>query len=141
MFSQETISRVNGPVFKHKREKGNKGEDIACIYLERNGFKVVVRNYQKKWGELDIIAVKGGVLHFFEVKSVTAVFAERFFDAHRPEDNIHGLKVRHIRKMIQTYLIECGRGLDAEFHFHALCVFMDLETRRAHVKWIKDVIL
>jgi len=126
---------------KYNRAKGDKGEDIACIFLERHGFKVVVRNYLKKWGEIDIIARKEGIVHFFEVKSVTAVYAERFFDAHRPEDNIHGLKRRKIARMILTYFAETDADPNAEFHFHALCVFMDLETRRAHVKWIKDVIL
>ena len=125
----------------HKREKGNIGEDIACVFLEKRGFKIVARNYQKKWGELDIVAEKDNVLHFFEVKSVTAEYAERFWDAHRPEDNVHGLKVRHIRKMVETYLAEGKRESDTEFYFHVLCVFMNLESRRAKVKWIKNVIL
>ena len=125
----------------HKREKGNIGENIACVFLESHGFTIVTRNYQKKWGELDIIAKKDKVLHFFEVKSVTAMYAERFWDAHRPEDNVHGLKVRHIRRMIETYLAEKRLGLETTFNFHVLCVFMDLSRRRARVKWIKDVIL
>jgi putative endonuclease len=151
MFSQEMISRVKTTIksaipaeFAHKRAKGRTGEDVACIFLERNGFKILVRNYQKKWGELDIVASKDGVLDFFEVKSVTAVCPLRFFDSHRPEDNVHSLKVRHIRRMIETYLAERGRkdhGQDQEFRFHVLCVYMDLETRKARVKWIKDVIL
>jgi putative endonuclease len=125
----------------HKRAKGNKGEDIACLYLKRHGFDIVARNYQKKWGELDMVARKDGLIHFFEVKSVTAMYAERFFDAHRPEDNVHGLKRRHIGRMIETYLSEREGGLDVEFHFHVLCVYMDLNTHRASVKWVKNVIL
>ena len=139
-----TIKSAIPAEFPHKRAKGRTGEDVACIFLEKNGFKILVRNYQKKWGELDIIATKDGVLDFFEVKSVTAVYAERFFDAHRPEENVHSLKVRHIRRMIETYLAEQGSrgfGRDQEFRFHVLCVYMDLDTRKARVKWIKDVIL
>jgi len=35
---------------------GNLGEDIACRFLKKKGFKIVDRNYRKKWGEIDIIA-------------------------------------------------------------------------------------
>jgi putative endonuclease len=125
----------------HKRAKGNIGENIACLFLEKKGFRIVARNYQKKWGELDIVARKGGTPHFFEVKSVAALRARNPFDAHRPEDNIHSLKVRHIRRMIETYLLEHGSDPDAEFRFHVICVFMDLTSRRAKVKWMENVIL
>jgi len=51
------------------------------------------------------------------------------------------LKIRHIRRMIETYLEETGRGLDAEFQFHVLCVFMSSQERKASVKWIQNIIL
>jgi putative endonuclease len=125
----------------HKRAKGNIGEDIACLFLKKMKFEIVARNYRKKWGELDIVALKSGTPHFFEVKSVTAAYAGRSFDVHRPEDNVHGPKIRHIRRMVETYLSDRGWGIDAGFHFHVLCVFMDMTARRARVKWIKDIVL
>lgn len=48
---------------------GRRGEDAACAYLERHGYKVVDRNYRCRWGEIDVIAVKGGTLAFVEVKT------------------------------------------------------------------------
>ena len=125
----------------HKRAKGNIGEDIACKFLESKGFVVTDRNYQKKWGEIDIAARKGESLHFFEVKSVMRDFSSMSFNPYQPEDNVHSLKIRHIRRIIQTYMAEKGRGPDADFHFHVLCVFMNEKTRRAKVKWLQDVIL
>lgn len=124
----------------HTRSKGNIGEDIACTFLKREGFIVVGRNYQRKWGELDIIAQKDKVFHFFEVKSVTCDFS-RVTNAHRPEDNVHGLKMRHISRMIETYLADNNRELDSEFQFHVISVYMNEKTRRARVKWLKNVIL
>ncbi len=153
MFSRCTVSHLNRPFFKHKRAKGNAGESIACVYLERQGFMVIVRNYQKKWGEIDIIAQKEGILHFFEVKSVivksldSLTGANHWADSnhpanhHEPEENVHAYKRLHIRRMIETFLAETKRGFDTEFHFHVLCVYMNANTRRARVKWIKDVIL
>jgi putative endonuclease len=124
----------------HKRATGNIGENIACNFIQARGFAVVERNYLKKWGELDIIATKDRIIHFFEVKSVTETF-KGLDHGHKPEDNVHGLKAKRLRRIIETYLEEKGGGLGVEFYFHVLCVFMDMETRRAHVNWIKNVIL
>jgi Holliday junction resolvase-like predicted endonuclease len=129
----------------HNRQKGNKGEDIACKYLQNKGFTIVERNYQKAWGELDIIAEKDKYIHFFEVKSVSADLSARDESrdsvGHRPEENVHALKSRHIRRVVATYLEETGKGLEAEFKFHVLCVFMDFRKRLSRVKWIRDIIL
>lgn len=125
----------------HKRAKGNKGEDIACKFLENKGFIVIERNYQRKWGELDIIAQKDNIIHFFEIKSVTSDLPQKFFDIHRPEDNVDGWKSKHLRRMIETYLSSTKDGLGTAFRFHVLCVYMNLDTRKARVKWIKDIIL
>ncbi len=119
---------------------GNIGESAASTFLERKGFTLVERNYRKKWGELDIIATKESVLHFFEVKSVTFIGADRG-KGHRPEDNVHGLKVRSIRRMIETYMDEFKISSDMPSQFHILCVFMNMEKRTARVKWLENVIL
>jgi putative endonuclease len=115
------------------KEKGNLGEDISCKFLIKNDFKIIDRNYYKKWGELDIVAEKEGRLHFFEVKSTTGFS--------NPEENVNVFKVRQLRKIIQTYMVDKGYGLDGKFSFHVLSVFMNEKTRRAKVKWIDNVIL
>lgn len=50
---------------------GKIGEDLACEMLRKEGFKVIDRNYLKKWGEIDIVAIKGKKVHFVEVKTVS----------------------------------------------------------------------
>jgi putative endonuclease len=141
----------------HKRAKGNTGENIACEFLKRNGFQILDRNYLKKWGELDIVAKKDisndqllmasgqsrrRELHFFEVKSVTCDLGEKFFDIHRAEDNVDGWKMRKLRRIIETYLGEKGSdGIETPFKFHVLCVYMNMTTRNARVKWLKDIII
>lgn len=99
------------------------------------------RNYLKKWGELDIVAKKDKDIHFFEVKSVIRNFSDGSIDSHKPEDNVDGWKVKHLRRIIETYLDEKGGGLETPFQFHVLCVYMDMNTHRACVKWLKNMIL
>ena len=40
-----------------KRQKGNIGEQIACNYLQKKGWKILERNFHySKYAEIDIIA-------------------------------------------------------------------------------------
>lgn len=49
--------------------KGYWGELCACIVLICKGFSIVARRYKTKCGEIDIIAKKGDLLIFVEVKA------------------------------------------------------------------------
>lgn len=53
----------------HTKRFGNQGEEQVCKQLEKNGYQIKARNFQKRYGEIDIIASKGDVLAFVEVKS------------------------------------------------------------------------
>jgi len=53
------------------------GEDKACEYLKKLGFKIIERNFRKRYGEIDIVAIEetkkdGKVLAFIEVKTRTS---------------------------------------------------------------------
>jgi putative endonuclease len=55
------------------RLKGNIAEEKAVNFLKQKGFSIIEQNYYaKKMGEIDIIATKGDVYHFVEVKSGTS---------------------------------------------------------------------
>src|SRR3989344_5717759 len=60
-----------------KRKSGDIGENIACNFLKRRGFEILERNYSKKWGEIDIVTKRAGLIHFIEVKSVTRLASIR----------------------------------------------------------------
>jgi len=47
---------------------GRAAEDAACVHLERAGFRVLLRNFRHRLGELDIVALEGGVLALVEVR-------------------------------------------------------------------------
>lgn len=52
-----------------RRALGRLGERLAGHHLEANGYTILERNYRTREGEIDIIAVRGGVLAFVEVRS------------------------------------------------------------------------
>lgn len=52
-----------------KKRVGRLGEELAAALLEDRGYKIIVRNFSCKFGEVDIIARKGGTIAFVEVKT------------------------------------------------------------------------
>ena len=54
----------------NNREFGNKGEDLACEYLIKNGYEILERNkHFSKLCEIDIIAKFKNKIVFIEVKT------------------------------------------------------------------------
>ncbi|MBI4028892.1 MAG: YraN family protein [Candidatus Blackburnbacteria bacterium] len=51
------------------RVVGNRGEDQAVKFLQKQGYKVVARNFHNRTGEIDIVAIDHNVLVFVEVKT------------------------------------------------------------------------
>ena len=54
-----------------KRKLGNKGERIARRFLKKSGYKILEKNYVAQGSEIDVIAKKGNVCAFVEVKTRT----------------------------------------------------------------------
>ncbi len=78
---------------------GLRGEDLACRYLERKGFRILSRNYRGGKCELDIIAETGDTVVFCEVKTALS-------DAFGPPSGwITRKKIRHIARAAREYVI------------------------------------
>ena len=54
----------------NNKETGDYGEEKASRYLLQHGYSIIERNFRTNSGEIDIIAVKDGVVVFLEVKSL-----------------------------------------------------------------------
>jgi len=52
-----------------KQIRGDWGEEKACQFLQQEGYRILCRQYRCKRGEIDIIAIRGDVLAFVEVKT------------------------------------------------------------------------
>jgi putative endonuclease len=115
-----------------KRRIGDTGEDVACKYLIGKGYDIVDRNYLKKWGEIDIVATKPGLMVFVEVKSVSR-------GTLRPEENMHTHKLQRLQRVVQTYLLDKKVPQTIEWRIDLLCVYLDFETRKARVEVLENI--
>jgi len=52
-----------------RRQTGSLAENSACAFLESNGFSIVARNFQRRVGELDVVARAGDLLVIAEVRT------------------------------------------------------------------------
>lgn len=85
----------------NKREFGNKGEDLACEYLVKNGYTIIERNkHFSKLCEIDIIAKLKNKIVFVEVKT-------RKTDAFgAPMESITKSKYNNIKTGVISYVQE-----------------------------------
>lgn len=52
-----------------RNKTGAWGETYAARYLRDNGYRILSANYLCRFGELDLVAEKGGTVCFVEVKT------------------------------------------------------------------------
>ncbi len=51
------------------KPKGFLGEQQVVVWLQQKGYQILAQNYTTRTGEIDIIAKKGDVISFIEVKT------------------------------------------------------------------------
>ena len=73
-------------------------EDTACDYLQRQGMKLVCRNYNIRAGEIDLIMRDGSMLVFIEVRQRTRTTFGR------PEETLDKNKQQKLRRVAEHYL-------------------------------------
>ena len=110
----------------HRQELGKTGEDLACVFLQKNGHTILERNW--RWGhlEIDIITWTPDGIHFVEVK------ARRFSVQAPPQDNVDNLKQRRIAKAATKFLLT-SKGIpfsECECFFDVAAVTFEAEKSR-----------
>ncbi|MBU0578258.1 YraN family protein [Patescibacteria group bacterium] len=85
-----------------KKEIGKKGEEMAIDYLKKNGYEILDTNYQKREGEIDLIAYDpvSDEIVFIEVKT------RRSQAYGYPEEAVDQDKVEKIMTVGRTWLEE-----------------------------------
>ncbi len=79
---------------------GERGERVACEFLQKYGYKILEKNYKCKIGEIDVIARRQGRLAFIEIKTRTSA------QFGTPQEAVDLRKQEKIFKVAQWYLKE-----------------------------------
>jgi putative endonuclease len=88
---------------------GKIAEDLAAEYLQKNGYKIVTRNFRFQKAEIDIIAEKEGLIIIIEVKArSTDVFM-------LPQEAVTKTKIRSIVIAANHYLEEFNKSSEVRF--------------------------
>ncbi len=94
---------------------GKKGEEAAVGLLKDNGYKILLKNYKTKLGEIDIIASDKDTVCFIEVKTRQS---DRFG---LPAEAVSGSKQRQISKAALVFLKE-RKLLDKKARFDVVSI-------------------
>ena len=79
-------------------------ETQAAVFLEKQGYQILERNFRCPAGEIDLIAKEGGYLCFVEVK----YRSER--ETGTPEEAVDAKKQKRISRAALYYLMKQGLG-------------------------------
>jgi putative endonuclease len=83
-------------------ELGILGEKIASDYLVSKNYKIIIKNFRKTFGEIDIVAKsKNNTLIFFEVKTIE----ENDF-GFLPEDQMTFSKIKKLKKICEYFALK-----------------------------------
>lgn len=124
-----------------RKKIGAIGESVAAELLQKKGFKILARNYRKPWGEIDLIAEKGNIVRFVEVKSVSRESlpdVSRENTSYRPEELVHEAKLRKVARTAEMYMN--GQNDQREYQIDVVGVFLDLKTRTARCRLYEQVL-
>lgn len=102
---------------------GRRGEELAVVELGRSGYEVVARNWRCPVGEVDVVALRSGAYHFFEVRT------RRGREFGTPEESLTPAKQRRMIDVARTYLGEHALS-DVDWRVGLVAVEMD---RKGHL--------
>lgn len=114
---------------QNKRSIGTEKEILASDYMEKQGAKILAKNFYFPGGELDIVAKDKEYLCFIEVKY------RRNKDYGFPEEAVTISKQRKIQKGAKFFLYQNRYSAETPCRFDIISICKD------NIIWIKDAFL
>jgi putative endonuclease len=109
---------------------GLAAENIALRFLQQQGLEILLRNYRRRFGELDIVARDGDILVIVEVRSRAS---EAFGGA---AASVDGWKQRKIVRAAQFLLLERRELARLRARFDVVIVH-DPGSAQPRVEWLR----
>lgn len=108
-------------------ELGKEGEKLATRLLAEKGYEILEVNYRYLKAEVDIIALKDGILIAVEVKTRSTP------DFGNPQDFLKPAQIQRLVKAIDHYVNE--HNLDVEVRFDIVAIIKNkLGTQVEHLE-------
>ena len=104
-------------------ETGRIGEEAVADYLRQKGFSIRARNWRQGHYELDLVALRDGILHIVEVKT------RRSGSLTPPEAAATRRKFRALTRAAGCYLRTTGWTGEVQFDVAAVEMAADGEAR------------
>lgn len=108
------------------RQVGSEGEKIALKYLQKQGYRLLEKNYYANHGEIDLIMKKAGTVVFCEVK------ARSHTGFGTPAEAVTPRKIMLIQRTALQYIKDHGLE-DAPIRFDVIEVFLQEGPRVNHI--------
>ncbi len=108
-------------------ETGKQGESEATRHLREQGYEIMTRNYRYQHAEIDLIAKKGKLLVFAEVKTRTNL------SFGNPEEFVSYTKAKLVMKAAEHYIFANGWLHDIRFDIIAVTIAGN-ELRIKHIE-------
>ena len=99
-------------------QTGKQGEDAAAAYITSLGYNLIIRNWRYRRCEVDAIASKGKVLHFFEVKTRSSNYI-------LPEESVSSKKLRKLKEAAEAYLYQYPEWKMIQFNILSIIIRPD----------------
>ncbi|MBI2022648.1 YraN family protein [Candidatus Daviesbacteria bacterium] len=112
---------------------GNKGEDLACQYLQNLGYKILKRNFLIRGGEIDIVARDADVLVFVEVK------ARYSHEYGLPIESITHWKLKALQKTALFYIQKINWG-NRPYRFDLISIDYANSKDNPEIELIKNIL-
>ncbi len=106
---------------------GKKGEALAKIFLEKNGFTILHQNWRHLKAEVDFIAMNDKELVIVEVKTR----ATDFFGA--PDEAVGKHKQKMLSNAANDFIIQQNLGCEVRFDIISI-TFVQNQPRINHIK-------
>ena len=97
-------------------ETGKQGEQEATRFLQENGYEIMARNFRYQHAEVDLIARKGKLLVFVEVKTRTNL------SFGNPEEFVSYTKAKLVMKAAEHYIFTHDWQFDVRFDILAISI-------------------
>lgn len=116
-----------------KLQVGNHGENLACEYLKKLGYKILERNYRIRGGEIDIVARDKDTLVFVEVKTRWS------HEFGLPVESMTPWKIKALLKPARFYVQKIRWG-DKEYRLDFVSVDFADSRENPKIELIRNII-